>query len=146
MPRLSTWLVRFALGYLVLGFTLGGLLLAHKGVGLHPALWAWRPVHVEFLLVGWMLQFVFGVGSWILPRTAARQSPRPILVAFILVNAGVWMVSAGFLQPEMAWLILPGRLSEMGAVVAFAYHIWPRVRPFIQHRHPSPPGEPVDQP
>lgn len=55
MPRLSVWYTRFALLYLALGFTLGGLMLYNKGVPLHPALWSLLPAHIEFLLMGWMM-------------------------------------------------------------------------------------------
>ena len=40
MPRLSVYLVRASLIYLILGFTLGGLLLANKGVMISPLIWA----------------------------------------------------------------------------------------------------------
>ncbi len=56
MPRLSQWIIRTAFIYLLLGFTFGALLLAHKGVPLHPALWSWLPAHIEFLLMGWIVQ------------------------------------------------------------------------------------------
>lgn len=68
MPRLSQWLIRTALIYLLLGFTLGALLLTHKGIPLHPALWSWLPTHIEFLLMGWIAQLTMGVAFWILPR------------------------------------------------------------------------------
>ena len=54
--------------YLALGMTVGALLLFHKGIPLHPALWRWLPPHLEFLLVGWTLQLAMGVAFWILPR------------------------------------------------------------------------------
>ena len=49
MPRLSRWMIRAAFAYLLLGFTFGALLLAHKVMPLHSGLWAWRPAHIEFL-------------------------------------------------------------------------------------------------
>jgi hypothetical protein len=45
MPRLSVWFIRMALLYLLAGFTLGALLLAHKGLAVRAvdlALAAWR--------------------------------------------------------------------------------------------------------
>ena len=38
MPLLSIWLIRVALLYLLLGFTLGGLLLWNKGQTIHPVI------------------------------------------------------------------------------------------------------------
>ena len=68
MPRLSQWYIRSAFIYLFLGFTIGALLLANKGIPLHPALWGWLPIHIEFLLIGWLLQLILGMAFWILPR------------------------------------------------------------------------------
>jgi hypothetical protein len=39
VPRLSCWYVRAFLLYLEVGFTLGTLVLIHKGISLHPMLW-----------------------------------------------------------------------------------------------------------
>lgn len=61
------------MAYLVLGFTLGLLLLVNKGVPIHPALWRLLPAHAEFLLLGWTLQLALGVAYWILPRFGTRR-------------------------------------------------------------------------
>ena len=68
MPQLSRWTVRAAYFNLLLGFTLGALILANKGMFLHPAIWGWLPAHIELLLVGWIVQLVMGVAFWIAPR------------------------------------------------------------------------------
>ena len=57
MPQWSQWYIKLSFGYLLLGFTAGALLLAHKGQPLHPALWSLLPartlsVHIEWLLIG----------------------------------------------------------------------------------------------
>ncbi|NOZ73444.1 MAG: hypothetical protein GXP38_16340 [Chloroflexi bacterium] len=74
MPRLSTWFVRASLIYLALGVTLGGLLLAEKGIPFYPALWIALPVHMEFLLIGWMVQLAMGMAYWILPLPGDRHA------------------------------------------------------------------------
>jgi hypothetical protein len=51
MPRLSYWFIRASLLNLAAGFTLGALLLAHKGMPLHPALWGLLAPHIEFVLL-----------------------------------------------------------------------------------------------
>ena len=129
MPRLSVWMVRASLVYLGVGFTLGALMLANKGVPLHPALWALLPLHIEMLLVGWVVQLAMGVAFWILPRFRGGR-PRAGLVwlAFVLLNVG--LLAAG----SAAWLggrsaAAAGRALELGAVAAFAVHAWPRVKP-----------------
>lgn len=92
MPRLSCWFIRASLGYLLLGFTLGGLLLANKGLDFYPPTWGSLPVHIEFLFLGWMVQVVLGVAYWILPRLAGRAprgDERLAAVAFVLINLGI---------------------------------------------------------
>ena len=129
MPRLSQWYIKAALLYLLAGFTIGMLMLANKGVPFYPALWRLLPVHIEFLLVGWTLQFVLGVAFWIAPRfwqPPRRGDERGAVAAWILLNLGVWAVVAG-VWLETAAFMLPGRLLEATAVAAFAWHIWPRI-------------------
>ena len=132
MPRLSQWFIRAALIHLALGFTFGALMLGNKGVPFYPLLWRLLPAHIEFLLLGWTLQLALGVAFWIMPRfwqAPARGNETGAWVAFVLLNLGVWAVSiAGvFALPPAVTFV--GRVLEVGAAVAFAIHIWPRVVP-----------------
>lgn len=129
MPRLSQWIIRTAFIYLLLGLTIGALLLMHKGVPLHPALWAWLPAHIEFLLMGWVVQFTMGVAFWILPRYwkhPRRPNEMCAKIAFILLNLGIWLVVAGTTFHAGRAALLAGRVVEMGAVIFFAFHAWKR--------------------
>lgn len=125
MPRLSRYFLRLSLVYMLLGFTLGAMLLAQKGVSFAPWLWALLPYHVDFLLVGWMSQFALGVAFWILPRLGGEH-PRGregfSWAAFFLVNAGLW-ISLFF---PLRWL---GRLLSALGVVLFISGNWPRLYP-----------------
>jgi hypothetical protein len=130
MPRLSQWIIRTAFVYLLLGFTVGALLLTHKGIPLHPALWAWLPAHIEFLLMGWIVQLTLGVAFWILPRYwQPPRRPKEIYakIAFVLLNLGIWLVVAGTTFRAGRWVSFAGRAAEIGAVVFFALHAWKRV-------------------
>ena len=91
MPPLGRLMVRTALVWLLVGFTLGGLVLANKGLGWWPALWRFRASHAHILLVGWMAQFSIGVAFWILPRLPGGSRGREGLVrlGYIALNAGV---------------------------------------------------------
>ncbi|HXF94571.1 MAG TPA: hypothetical protein VNI61_00575 [Gemmatimonadales bacterium] len=134
MPRVSAWFVRTALGYLVVGFSLGAWLLAEKGLGSRTALaWALRPAHLEFLLIGWLVQLVMGVALWIFPRfgvpRSAYGSAGLAWSAFVLLNAGVLLVSVAPLLPAGAPLAALGRAIEIAAAAAFAVNLWGRVRP-----------------
>ena len=118
MPRLSQWLVRTALIYLLLGFSVGALLLAHKGIPWQPLLWRWLPAHIEFLLMGWVVQLTMGVAFWILPRFWQRAR-RPwegfVYLAWLLLNLGIWLVVAG--TPEDLWPKLRNFWIELGFVL-----------------------------
>lgn len=116
--------------YLLLGFTVGALLLAHKGLPLHPVLWSWLPAHIEFLLFGWVVQVTMGMAFWILPRY--WQKPRRpkegyAQIAFVLLNLGIWLVVAGTTFRAGQWFLPAGRAVEMAAVAFFALHVWRRI-------------------
>lgn len=131
MPRLSVYFVRVSLIYLLLGFTLGGLMLANKGVPISPAIWSLLPLHMEFAFMGWMVQLAMGVAFWILPRFrygAPRGDERLSWLAFFLLNLGVLFVVTGpFLQAP--WLSFAGRGVELLSLLSFALAHWKRVRP-----------------
>lgn len=130
MPRLSCWFIRSALIHLLIGFTLGSLLLWNKGLPLHPLIWRLLPAHMEFLLIGWTVQLAFGVAFWILPRFGAVRGQAWLAwLAFGFINWGVWLVGGGAIGGLLPWLTLSGRICEAGAVVAFVLHIWPRIKP-----------------
>lgn len=132
MPRLSVFLVRTAFLHLLVGFGIGGLLLADKGLSFWPALWRLRPAHIELLLVGWTLQLTMGVAYWILPRFRdgpARGAVRGVWAAYLLLNLGVIALALGPLSARPAALALAGRCAELAAVAVFALNAWPRVKP-----------------
>jgi len=125
MPRLSCWFIRAALVYLFLGFTLGSLLLFHKGIPLHPFLWRLLPAHIEFLLFGWTVSIIMGMGFWIFPRFwRSRGNVKLAWLAFVLINTGLWLVVLG----GSGWIYLLGRLIEISAVIVFVLHAWPRIK------------------
>lgn len=133
MPRLSVWLIRTALVYLVVGFGLGAVMLTFKVTPFTPVLIArLRPLHVELLTLGWTMNLALGVAYWILPRRASdgeRGSETVVALAWAMLNVGV--LSVGFAQGSGApWAPLIGRLAEAAAAGTFALHAWSRVKPF----------------
>ena len=135
MPRLSILAVRASLLYLLAGFSLGAILLAHKGVPFAP--WAWRflPGHIDLLLFGFVIQLAMGIGYWILPRYPGSAAPRgrawPVWAAVGLITAGVLLaLAAGWFNLPAGWS-LAARLLEGAAAALFAAHAWGRVRPFL---------------
>lgn len=132
MPALSRWFIRASLVYLGLGFTLGGLLLANKGLGFYPPIWRSLPAHIEFLFLGWMVLVVMGVAYWILPRLAGSAShgnERLATLAFVLLNLGIWLIVAQSIFP-VEGLSLAGRIIESLGAGAFLVAVWQRIKPF----------------
>lgn len=130
MPRLSQWYIKIAFGYLLAGFTVGALLLAHKGQPLHPALWSLLPAHIEWLLMGWVAQLTLGMAFWIMPRfwkPPRRGNTTGAYVAVVLLNAGILLASMGPVFRLSPWALIIGRALEVVAAVAFAHAIFPRV-------------------
>ncbi len=137
MPKLSQYMIRIALLWLGLGYTLGGLMLSNKGIPWLPSLWILRSMHVHILLIGWTVQFACGVAFWILPRldaSGSRGDERPVWLCFSLLNAGVLtaLVYAvlQMLHIDMLWLQALAGVLYACAALAFTRNAWPRVLPF----------------
>ena len=131
MPRLSVYALRMALLYFLLGISMGALLLANKAMPVSGAIWAMLPIHIEFLLFGWMVQFVFGVGFWIFPRFTAHPRHGRSSLAWAslgLLNTGLLLVVAGALTGQASANLL-GRAAENGSAVLFVIYAWGRIRP-----------------
>ena len=146
MPRLSQLMVRTALLWLALGYSLGGLLLTNKGVPFAAWIWTLRMPHVWMLLVGWLVQFAFGVAFWILPRLDAagwRGDERPVWLCYAALNGGVLALALRDpLEKAMPTMLIDGlsvsaAVLFLVAVAAFASHAWRRVLPFRNVLRPS---------
>lgn len=141
MPKLSRWMIRGSFFNLWLGFGMAALILSRKGLPeSFPAYtWQWIPVHVNLLLVGWMVQFALGVAYWILPRLFDRRTDRgrvPFAVAAaVFINLGVWLhVTGGLIAPwddHLMFLRPVGLALQCLGALSFAYHVYPRIRPML---------------
>ncbi len=133
MPRLSVLMIRASLAYLATGVLLGALMLADRGIPLGNWVSRLRPLHIEFLLLGWTVQLALGMAYWILPRFrsgAERGRTSLAWAAFALLNGGVLAVGVGRAADAPAIVGLVGRCAEGLAAVSFALHAWPRVKAF----------------
>lgn len=131
MPRISIWAIRIALAYFLIGFTFGAVLLVHKAAPLHPAIWALLPLHIEFLLIGWIVQLVFAVGYWIFPRFRIEPKRGRSTLAWAsltLLNGGLVLVSIAAITGNASWLFF-GRVLEVSAVLTFIAQLWLRAKP-----------------
>ena len=129
MPRLSVWFIRASLLYLLLGLLFGALLLAQKGIPFYTPILYLFPLHMEFLLVGWLIQLSMGVAFWIAPRFSSGASRGPVglvWVSFALLNAGILITVLQFWFSDM---VLIGRIAEVGAGLLFVIGSWRRIKP-----------------
>lgn len=134
MPNLSVWAIRASLVYLMAGFTIGAAMLWNRGVQLDPRLWLLLSAHIEFLLVGWILQLTVGVAYWILPRhrtTPKRGNPWLAWASVAMLNVGILLVAGSGFSSRSGDLLTAGRIVEFIAVAAFALNSWPRLRQSI---------------
>ncbi|HEX5164014.1 MAG TPA: hypothetical protein VFV93_01355 [Thermomicrobiales bacterium] len=140
MDPVSVRLVRASLLWLVLGFTLGALMLSDALV---PGDWrAWfAPTHGHILFVGWFLQFAIGVGYWLLPRKRTPERPlgyneRHATIAFGFLNSGLLLrvlaeppgrVGNGGDLVDITLAV--SSMLQLAAIVIIASQIWPRIVP-----------------
>ena len=133
VPRLSVLMIRAALAYLAIGFLVGAFLLIQRAIPLGNWVPRLAPVHIEYLLLGCIVQLALGVAFWILPRFRSgpeRGRLAPAWVAFVLLNLGVQAVAIGAAAGAPVTIGLLGRCAEGLAAGAFALHAWPRVKLF----------------
>ena len=132
MPKLTVWFVRTALVYLTVGFAVGAVLLAAPALPRGIPTARLLPVHIEFLLAGWMIQLALGVAFWILPRFRIgpeRGREGMAWLSYGLLNLGVLTAAAG---PLIDLPVAPslGHAAQGLAAGAFVLHAWPRVKMF----------------
>ena len=127
------WMLGLALFYLILGLSLGSLLLIHKGINLDPRLWNLRPVHIEITLWGFITQLAVGVGYGIFPRYRSRHprgNPTVHTALVILINAGVLLSALGSSGLGLDWTHLIGAAAKAVGFGGFAVTLWTRMRPY----------------
>lgn len=133
MATLTRWSVKLGLVYLVVGWSLGALLMGNRAWGWSAGLWQWLDVHIALALFGWTFLLVVGVAYWMLPTFGGRTNrgrEKAAWTSVVATNVGVWAVVVGvFLAGPWA---LAAAVSWTVAVVAFGWHAWPRVKAFGQ--------------
>jgi heme/copper-type cytochrome/quinol oxidase subunit 1 len=131
-------MIQIALIWFVLGATVGGLMLANKGLQFAPSIWVLYPAHIHMMLIGWTAQLATGVAFWILPRLnsqGSRGDERLGWVSSGCINAGVAITVLTGIAPSAlftSWLTALASLLYSVAALAFVAHAWPRVRPLLK--------------
>ncbi len=132
MPYLSRLFIKTAFLYLMAGAAIGALLLIQKGVSGWGSVWQYLPLHIQWMVFGWILQLVMGVAYWMLPRFGAeRRREGAAAAAYFLMNLGILLLAIAQMAGNSNLTIL-GSLTEISAVLSFIIHAWPRIKPFAE--------------
>ena len=148
MPLTSRLAVKVSIIYLALGAVLGAVLLINRWLPLGLALDALRATHVQFLVIGWLTQFIIGVAWWLFPPLAIglrddapvrrgqhqRGSETLYWWALVLLNAGILL--RALFEPLHGWaeldlfrtLVDISGIALLVAAVLYVANLWGRVR------------------
>lgn len=137
MPRLSIHIIRTSLLYFAAGILIGALIIFEKSRSFFPAIWLFLPMHIEMLLFGWIIQLVIGVSYWMLPKFGSapiRGNEKLVWISFALLNSGILLICLSSLIVNNEVFAFSGRLLELIAIIFYARHAWPRVKPFADEQ------------
>ena len=133
MPRLSRWLVRTALAWLIAALTLGVALAFPALPARWPALAAAWPMYLHSFVVGWITQLIAGVAYWMFPRVdrmTPPDDPRGWWV-YVTLNLGLILRAASEPWGGTHWASVALPLSaalQLFAAGVFVITLWPRAR------------------
>lgn len=130
MPKVSIWMIRMSFLYLAFGISIGALLLISKSLHIASFAWSLLPIHIEFLIFGWIIQFTLGTAYWILPRylkTKGRGKTLPAIMMVIFLNAGILLMVISEVFPNYSFWRMLGRSFQLLAVVLFIRLHWQRI-------------------
>ena len=137
MPRLSQLMIRTALLWMAIGYSVGGLVLANQGLEIDARIGVLLPVFYHLLMVGWVTQLICGVALWMFPpysRERPRGDERLGWFTYGALNAGLLLrvvfepLHSWLAPPWLGWPLAISALLQALAVWAFVIAIWPRVK------------------
>jgi len=123
--------------YFLVGFALGGLLLATLGWKRLPVFSVLQPVYWHILLVGWLMQCIFGVAYWMFPAFSKGQPHRSEKLGWFTYGAlNLGLLIRTIVEPwhslspqtGIGWLLVPSAALQVAAGWAFVLNTWGRVR------------------
>jgi uncharacterized membrane protein YtjA (UPF0391 family) len=135
MPRLTRWMVKTSLVYLVLALLLGLLPPAASLGGIAWTPPGLTPVYFHLFLVGWVTLLIFGIVFWMFPKYSLEK-PRgrePLgWAVYVLLNTGLLLrvIGEGFglTAPSWGWILVLSAVLQWLAGLIFVINTWPRVK------------------
>lgn len=135
MPKLTRWMIKTALVYLVLALAAGVLLGLRGALGLAWVPAGLTPAYFHLYMVGWVSLLIFGVVFWMFPKYTQAQprgSERLGWWVYGLINAGLVLRVLGESfagqAPFWGWvLVIAALLLWLGGTL-FVANTWLRVK------------------
>ena len=117
--------IKSSVAWLAVGVTLG------VGMAINQPWVVYRTAHIHINLLGFVGMMIFGVGLHVLPRFVGRAlfSERTADVQFVLVNAGLLVMVAGWLAGHALVASAGGAVLWTGFLL-FAVNVVMTVRPW----------------
>lgn len=129
MPTPSRWMIKASMLYMLTGFIIGALILISKVYPEYSSVWSLLSIHIEVSIFGWIIQLTMGTAYWILPRylkTKSRGNPKLAWAMVGILNLGILINLASYLDMISSSATILGRILEIGAVILFVILHWNR--------------------
>jgi hypothetical protein len=130
MPLPSIWMIRLSLLYLLISVIIGAILLTNKALVLHPAIWAFLPIHYELAIWGWLVQFVMGTAYWMFPKYLKQVKRGSVTLAWLMIvtfNIGLYILILSLILRINGIIRISGRSLLMLSVIIFGLLMWRRI-------------------
>jgi hypothetical protein len=123
--------------YFLSGFVLGGALLIALGWKHQPLFSVLQPVYWHLLVVGWLMQCIFGVAYWMFPPVAKDQPHCGAALGWCTYGAlNLGLLLRAIVEPwhslrpqaGVGWLLVPSAVLQVAAGWLFVVSTWSRVR------------------
>ncbi|PJZ81062.1 hypothetical protein [Leptospira meyeri] len=129
-PIQSVWFIRISLIYLLLGTSLGVVLMFNKAFAFSSEIWRLLPLHYSILIWGFFLQLIMGTAYWMFPKFLS-ENPRgaiwQVWFLFYTYNLGlILFLITKFILPFESLALLGKFLIFLG-LVTFVKLVWARV-------------------
>ena len=137
MPTLTRWFLKTAMLYFLCGFVLGGVLLIALGWKHQPIFGVLQPVYWHLLMVGWLMQCIFGVAYWMFPSFSKEKPKRAETLGWFTYGAlNLGLLLRAIVEPwhslspqaGVGWLLVPSAVLQVAAVWVFVVNTWGRIR------------------
>ena len=130
LPLISRIMIRSAFIYLLLGVTLGAMMMIQKAYPFWSGIWMFREVHIEMLLFGWIIQFTLGTAYWMLPKLLEAPIRGNELLAWLMaisLNFGILVMIVSPFVSVIPFFSATGRVLQLIAILLFVTLHWRRV-------------------